>query len=383
MPLIPFARLLFSLASLALLGLAAYLLWSWHAGAFVFDADGDPVRVREQWRLWAGLGLVAWSFVGRLPVLWLIAGPDREAPTRPVRDQGVIIDGIDGARLYVEAHGPSGAPTLVLTHGWGLDSTIWRYARRELEGRFRIVVWDLPSLGKSRGDISLDAFARNLEQVVRWADAPVVLVGHSIGGMTIQTLFLQTRGAVDDRICGVVLLNTTYTNPLKTMILSPLMQALRRPLLDPVLRLAIVLQPLVWIGAWQGYLSGSAHLANRIGFGRHVTRSQLDHNTLLATRNPPGASARGNLAMFAWDATGAMAAGAVPVLVVTGQADIVTRPSAGEAIAAVAPNAQRLQIEGVNHMGFLERHGDYNAAIASFSASAFAARATPSDAPAI
>jgi len=371
MPLIALLRLLFSVASLALLGFAGYLLWTWYEGYVVVDAVDDLVRLREQWRLWTGLALLGWSLFGRLPMLLLLAGPDREAPTRPVRGNGEIIDGFNGARLYVEAHGPEGAPVLVLTHGWGLDSTIWCYARRQLAQRFRVVVWDLPGLGRSRGAISLDAFARNLEAVIRWAGGPVVLVGHSIGGMTIQTLFQHTD-AQSARICGVVLLNTTYTNPLKTMIWSRLMLALRRPLIEPMMRLAILLQPLVWLGAWQGYLSGSAHLANRIGFGRYPTRSQLDHNTLLATRNPPGASARGNLAMFRWDAVGAMAEAAAPVLVVTGQRDIVTRPSAGQAIAAAATSSALIEVQGVNHMGFLERHADYNTAIAEFASSVFA-----------
>lgn len=374
MPLIPLLRLLFSLASLALLGLAGYLIWSWYEGYVVLDAAGDLVRVREQWRLWTGLALLVWSVIGRLPMLVLLAKPDRGEPTRAERGTGVVIDGADGARLYVEAHGPAGAPTLVFTHGWGLDSTIWWYARRYLAGRFRVVVWDLPGLGRSRGAITLDDFARNLAAVVRWADAPVVLVGHSIGGMTIQTLFRQRELVHDDRIQGVVLLNTTYTNPLKTMIASKLMVALQRPVLEPIMRVAVVLQPIVWLCAWQGYLSGSAHLANRIGFGRHVTRSQLDHNTLLATRNPPGASARGNLAMFRWDATGAMAAAAVPVMVVTGQLDIVTLPSAGETITKDASATAVTKMDGVNHMGFLERHADYNAAIAAFADSAFQAR---------
>ncbi len=103
-----------------------------------------------------------------------------------------------------------------------------------------------------------------------------------------------------------MLVNTTYTNPLRTMALGGLAQALRRPLLEPMLRLTIWLQPLAWLSAWQSYLSGAAHLANRTGFSQHVTRSQLEHTTLLATRNPPAASARGNLAMFGWDADGAL-----------------------------------------------------------------------------
>jgi pimeloyl-ACP methyl ester carboxylesterase len=129
----------------------------------------------------------------------------------------------------------------------------------------------------------------------------------------------------------------------------------------------IWLQPLAWLGAWQSYLSGSAHIANRIGFGKYVTHSQLEHTTLLSTRNPPGVIAKGNLAMFRWDATDAMARITTPMLVLGGAMDIVTKPEASRYIAAEKGASGDLQIvEGVNHMGFLERSDIYNQAIADF-----------------
>jgi pimeloyl-ACP methyl ester carboxylesterase len=204
-------------------------------------------------------------------------------------------------------------------------------------------------------------------------DAKVLLVGHSIGGMTIQTLARDHTAFFNDRVVGTVLVNTTYTNPLKTMVLSGLAQAIRWPLLEPIMRLDILLQPLVWLSAWQSYLSGSAHLANRLGFGRFVTRSQLEHTTLLSTRNPPGNINRGNLAMFRWDATGAMAETTPPLLVLSGTVDIVTKPEAGNEISVSNPSGAYSAIEGANHMGFLEQPYIYNAEIAAFAVRSFAA----------
>jgi pimeloyl-ACP methyl ester carboxylesterase len=103
-----------------------------------------------------------------------------------------------------------------------------------------------------------------------------------------------------------------------------------------------------------------------------VTRSQLEHTTLLSTRNPSGNIHRGNLAMFRWDATGAMAKIASPLLVLAGDMDIVTKPVAGEAIAASHAGAGFSRVEGANHMGFLERPDVYNAAIATFASAAHA-----------
>lgn len=382
MPLLSIVRFLFTLLSLAILAGAIYLLAQWYdGGLLVEEAEGSVVREREHWMLALGLLLLAFSGLGRLVVVPLLARPDKDR-TRPERGTGTVIDSPTGTKLYVESAGAADKPTIVLTHGWSLDSTIWFYAKRDLVRDFRVVSWDLAGLGRSRAatgeGIALPAFAQDLRAVIEWTGAPsVVVVGHSIGGMTIQTLARDLPEFFNQRVAGAVLLNTTYTNPLKTMILAPLAQAIRWPLLEPIMRLAILLQPLVWLMAWQSYLSGTAHMTNRIGFGKYVTRSQLEHVTLLSTRNPPGNIMRGNLAMFRWDATGAVSKVASPMLVVGGEVDIVTLPDAGTTIAATAPRARYLRIEGVNHLGFLERADSYNSEIASFARNALVEPGTP------
>jgi pimeloyl-ACP methyl ester carboxylesterase len=371
MPLLFLLRLIFSLLSWVILGAASYLIWSWWQGDLVIGADGLVRRVRdEDWRLWTGVALLAWSFLGKWLVVPLVAKPDQRR-TRPERIEGQRVASPHGGDLHVEISGPLDAPPIILTHGWGLDGTIWFYARHDLSKRFRVITWDLAGLGKSRrgrsGEVDLTRFADDLTAVLDLTGRrPAVLVGHSIGGMTIQTLARDQSRLFEDKVCGVALLNTTYTNPLRTMIFSRLLQTLRRPLLEPLLHLTIWLQPLAWLSAWQSYLSGSAHLANRFGFGRFVTRSQLEHTTLLTTRNSPAVQARGNLAMFRWDATGALEGVKTPLLVIGGQADIVTKPEASQEIARSAVSGRLQLVEGVNHMGFLERADLYTAAIEAF-----------------
>jgi len=371
MPLIALLKIVFALLSLLVLAAGGYLLWSWWAGYLIPAAYGDSlVFVRDGWRLWTGLALLAWSGLGRLVVTPLLARSDTD-PSRPRRESGQTITGVQGDSLYVEHRGSGPGIPLLMTHGWGLDSTIWDYASRDL-GRTRpLVVWDLPGLGRSKvrhGGVTLPRFAENLKRVIETSGHQrVILVGHSIGGMTIQTLVRDHPEIVRTHVAGLVLINTTYTNPLRTMVLSPLLLAFQKPVLEPVFHLMAWLQPLAWLGAWQSYFSGSAHMANRFGFGRFVTRSQLEHTTLLATRNPPGVQARGNLAMFHWDATGALADLGVPLLVLGGDMDIVTKAEAGRRIAdSAGPLAELEIVAGVNHMGFLERAAVYHAAIAAF-----------------
>ena len=375
MPLIPLVRALLSLLGLLALALTAYLLWTWWRGEIVLDAAGVARRVRDDWRLWCALGLIGWSLVGRAPALLLLARGDLD-PTRPQRGVGTLISSPTGANLYVEREGGEDGPVVIATHGWGLDSTIWHDLKRRLSAErslvpHSLITWDLPGLGRSKapitGEISLSNFAVDLAQLIEdVAPRPVILIGHSIGGMTIQTLARDHPALFSERVAGVVLLNTTFTNPLRTMVFSPLMTALREPLLEPLFKMTVRLTPLAWLSAWQSYLNGTAHLANRLQFGATPSRRQLDHTTLLGTRNSPGILAKGNLAMFDWDATGVVAEMSCPVLVIGGELDLVTKVEASEALMRGAPTGALERVSSVNHMGFLEREHHYNTLITAF-----------------
>jgi hypothetical protein len=52
----------------------------------------------------------------------------------------------DGSVIQVEFYGPANGQPIILTHGWGPNSIVWYYVKRQLSDRFRIIVWDLPGL---------------------------------------------------------------------------------------------------------------------------------------------------------------------------------------------------------------------------------------------
>jgi pimeloyl-ACP methyl ester carboxylesterase len=80
----------------------------------------------------------------------------------------------------------------------------------------------------------------------------------------------------------------------------------------------------------------------------------------------PAASAHGDLAMFRWDARDGLRSCAVPVLVIGGSKDIVTKPEASRHIAGSTRTGRLQIIADVNHMGPVERAATYHEAIASF-----------------
>jgi pimeloyl-ACP methyl ester carboxylesterase len=373
----------FALVSLVILAFGGYLLWSWWDLRQSLGTEAYEVYDTQSWRLWLGGALIAWSFLGKLPVKMLLGRREDDAD-RLRRPAGETVQTRTGANLHVERTGPADAPVLVFVHGWGLDAGVWWEARQTLSQRYQVVAYDLAGLGKSSqfGDrkYSLDKFADDLMEIVSQAcPRKVVLVGHSIGGMIVQTFCRRYPETLNRQVVGIVLENTTHQDPSRTTVLGDGLHAVK-PLLEVAMRLDIPLQPLVWLMNWQSYLSGHTHLAMRFGgFGTEPTKAQLEQVALAATRNPPAVQAKGNLAMMHWGVTEDLPAIRVPALVFIGGKDIVTIPAAGETIARRLPQARPVYMEDAGHLGPMELADAYNAAIASFADEVFTRGARSAD----
>ena len=74
------------------------------------------------------------------------------------------------------------------------------------------------SRGPSNPDHSLEKLANDLNAVLEQIspNGPVILIGHSIGGMTQQTFCRLFGEKLGKSVKGLVLVHTTYTNPLAT-----------------------------------------------------------------------------------------------------------------------------------------------------------------------
>jgi pimeloyl-ACP methyl ester carboxylesterase len=368
MPLDFLLRLLSNLAAVVILGGGAYLLYEWHRGELI----------SARW-LYLGLGLVVWSCLGFLPIL-LLHRPGQDEP-KPLRSNQVAsLARPDGSEIHVEFYGPDQAPTLILAHGWGPDSTVWYYVKKQLTDQFRVIVWDLPGLGKSKKpknrDYSLEKYARDLEAVLSLAgDQPVFLLGHSMGAMMILTFCRLFPQHLEQRVAGLILVDGTYTNPLKTAILSKLLLALQKPLLEPLLHLVIAFSPLLWVTSWLSYFNGFTLLTTEIsGFTGTETRGQLNFSNLIGLKASPGVLARGVLAMFQFDETATLPHISVPTLVVVGKSDIATKPSASKHMKAELPDAELRVLAPGGHMVLMERNQQFAEVIRAFASSGLKSR---------
>jgi pimeloyl-ACP methyl ester carboxylesterase len=363
---LPFS-LLATLVSVALLAGGGYLIWAWWAGVVVGTGY-----------LLAGAAAVAWTFAGRFVVL-LFRNHGSDAPSSRRRAASADrVTRMDGTELHVELYGDPTAPPLVLTHGWGMNSTSWYYAKRELAKTFRVIVWDLPGLGQSREadnkNLSLTKLALDLDAVIDFAgNQPAVLVGHSIGGMIILTWCRLFPEKVARRAAGIVLANTSYTNPVRTTTGARFFTAIQKPVVEPILRVISALSPVVWAMNWLSYLNGTSHIVSMLtGFAGSETREQLDFATRFAASASPDVLARGVLRMLDYDASEVPAELGVPVLVVAGHLDRLTVPEASVAIARAARLARLVELEPAGHASILERNEQFNQIVRSFAADCFA-----------
>lgn len=144
-----------------------------------------------------------------------------------------VVEADDGTCLHVEIEEPPGQGrghrddepvTLVFSHGYALSLDSWHFQRkalREIPGRriagtrFRMVFWDQRGHGRSQAGppngATIDQIGADLARVIDEVapTGPLVLIGHSMGGMTVMSLAAHHPEVFDDRVLGVALVSTT------------------------------------------------------------------------------------------------------------------------------------------------------------------------------
>ena len=144
-------------------------------------------------------------------------------------DRTALVQADDGVLLAVEEIGPRNAPlTVVFVHGYTLSMQSWAFQRRTLAAELatanghrpdaRLVFYDQRGHGSSgRGapeNSTIDQLARDLLAVLdaRVPRGPVVLVGHSMGGMTIMGLAALRPEVFGQRVVAAALVSTSSGN---------------------------------------------------------------------------------------------------------------------------------------------------------------------------
>ena len=268
----------------------------------------------------------------------------------PVGETSVVTTD-DGADLAVLVAGPEHGPTVVLAHCWTGMQAIWAIVAECLVADgYRVVLYDQRGHGQSTNSDAAPSIAvlgHDLRAVLEAVDAHgAVLVGHSMGGMSIQSYAAEHALDFAERVRGVVLVATAAKVLGRTVPAS-------------------AVERLMGEGRSEWMRRGA--LGRRVArgaLGKGATRAHVEL-TLEGLAATTGIARAGFLtAMATMDLRDAgRILGTVPTRVLVGTRDTLTPPRLGRRLAGGIPGADLEVIPGAGHMLPLERPDEIVAAI--------------------
>ncbi|WP_207954262.1 alpha/beta fold hydrolase [Saccharopolyspora elongata] len=279
----------------------------------------------------------------------------------------------DGTRLRVVDEGPADAPVaVVLVHGWALTKHTWdRVADGLPEAagtQLRILRFDLRGHGESDpaqpGSASIRQCADDLAELIaeRVPEGPVVLAGHSMGGMTIMAFAEQHPELFARRTAAVALVATSAGD-----LVAPTL-GLPRPVAAVANRGEQAFRKRLAASRGKRLVPQSSWLRPGMRwllFGRSPEAADVAATADWVAGCHPANMAAYRQALAEHERHGALAAlRSVPTVVLSGLADRLTPHSHARRIADALPDAKLLIYAGAGHMLPLERADEVTARIA-------------------
>jgi pimeloyl-ACP methyl ester carboxylesterase len=307
-----------------------------------------------------------------------LAGASRPA------DRTSLVQADDGVLLSAEEIGPPDAPlTVVFVHGYTLSMASWTFQRRTLAAELatanghrpdaRLVFYDQRGHGASnRGAAersTVEQLARDLDAVLesRVPRGPVVLVGHSMGGMTIMGLAALRPELFGPRVVAVALISTSSGNLAELTFGLPELLTRVRAAFFPVA---------AWTMRWRPALAErTRRLAGDLvsAVTRSLSFASPDVDPALSryldamiAGTPVDVIAEFYPALAGLDETGSLEPlRRVPTLVLTGDADKMIPKKHSELIVERLPDSEYVVVPEAGHMVLLERPAEVTAALSA------------------
>ena len=247
-------------------------------------------------------------------------------------------------------------------HGYALSLDCWHFQRKHFRSKIRIVLYDQRSHGRSGRRRGSCAGCRSWPRTccrswTRWpATGPVVLVGHSMGGMTIMHLALTHPELFGTRIRGVALFSTAAGemadySPIRGLpgrtfgrIAQPTMAALNR------------IPEVVERGRTGG--SDLGFVFTRKGsYGSDVPPSYVEFMNQMLGQTPMSVISDFYPAFAELDEYDAFSVLAtVETAVIGGEDDAITPIKHTDKIIELLPAADARRLPDCGHMGIIEHH---------------------------
>ncbi len=278
-------------------------------------------------------------------------------------DRSYVVTTPDGVPLAIREAGPVDAQvTMVFVHGFCLRMGAFHFQRTRLLDQLgphvRMVFYDQRGHGRSGEGApetyTLTQLGKDLESVLEVISprGVIVLVGHSMGGMTVLSHARQFPGQYGRRIVGGALISTAAEGVTR----SPLGEILKNPALEAVRFTA----------------RSAPKLMHR---GRNVSRSLIgpvlraaSYSDLLVSRSldmfsqqmmndTPIATLVGFLdALETHDETaGLWTLLRIPTLIACGDHDLLTPDEYSRKMAACMPLSELVIVTGASHLALLDK----------------------------
>jgi pimeloyl-ACP methyl ester carboxylesterase len=232
------------------------------------------------------------------------------------------------------------------------------------------------SSGGGSRDVTIEQTGADLAAVLAATcpgDGPVILVGHSMGGMTIMALAARHPGLFGTKIIGTALIATAAANVDPAGWLPPPLRPLARQAAPSVLRGVSQGRQAAFVERGRQAAGDIAFLSTRfIGFGdSSVSPALVDFAERMIRSTRVEVIAEFYLALLGHDQRAALEViGRTPAFVLTGDRDkVVPSRLAGE-LAAGIPGADLILVPGAGHLVFMERPEVVNEAIGGLLAQA-------------
>ncbi len=297
--------------------------------------------------------------------------PFVDEPFGELHTPGIDVVASDGVTIHVEIDGDQNAPvTIVFAHGFTLSMDSFHFQRRDLGDVARLVFYDQRSHGASGRSTpehsTVDQLGKDLYAVLQAvaSSGPVILVGHSMGGMTILALADQHPELFGDRIVGVALLATSTGNLAKSILGLPGWAA---RLVDPAVpQLAKIVRSRASLLEDNRKLgSDFAFMATRrLSYGTDVPPSLVAFMERMLSATSVEVMSEFFDTFLSHDKLKALdVLGNIPVLISCGDRDLLTPLSHSEVIAAALPDAELQVIAAGGHMSLIDRYPAVNRAL--------------------
>ncbi|MCW4352515.1 alpha/beta hydrolase [Hoyosella sp. YIM 151337] len=278
-------------------------------------------------------------------------------------DRASIVLTEDHLLLNVREVGPPDAPlTIVFAHGFCLHMGAWHFQRIDLEEAFgdsvRMIFYDQRGHGQSgmpsAESCTISQLGRDLAAVIsqRAPSGPLILVGHSMGGMTVLAFARQFPDIVRNRVIGVGLVATAANGlsaaGIARVLDTPAVKAARlavkaapavvqqsrdavRPILSPILKATSYGDRKIApeVARFSEKMTNETNLSTMVNFLAALV--EHDESLALPVLKP------------------------VPALVVCGDGDMVTPFRNSVAMAEALPHTELLRVPKAGHMVEMEQ----------------------------